>query len=202
VKEKYANDAKILEKALKTEPDNPRYWFYLAQSYRDSGQHKKAIQAYQKRATMGGWQEEVYVSLYHVALISDRIKLKDTLVMEAYSKAWETRPHRLEAVYELMKMLRIRNRHIMSFTYGNMAAQNFRDVDTLFVNVPIKKWLFIDEYCMAAYYVGQPELALENSKALIESETFNELPEEEQTRLKANHQYYVDAVNERKSKDA
>lgn len=200
VKEKYANDAKILEKALKKEPDNPRYWFYLAQSYRDSGQKRKAIEAYQKRATMGGWEEEVYVSLYHVALLSDEMKMKDTLVLQAYSRAWETRPHRLEAVYQLMRMLRIRGRHILSFTYGNMAAQNFRDTDTLFVNVPIKKWLFLDEYCMAAYYVGQFELAAENAKGFLDSEDFKLIPEEEQQRLINNYKFYTDAIEGRKTK--
>jgi len=194
IKEKYAKDAKILEKALRKEPNNARYMFYLAQSYRDSQQYEKAIAAYKKRADMGGWDEEVYISLYTVALLSEVQNRNSNEVINLYSKAWEYRPHRLEAVYSIMKTLRLQNRHILAFTYGNMAAQNYRDIDVLFVNTPIKKWLFIDEYCMSAFYVGQYQLAYENMIKLLESDTFKEIPESEQIRLKDNFKYYEEKV--------
>ena len=66
--EKYSKDAITLEQALEKEPDNSRYWFYLAQSYFDSQQWEKSENAYMKRAQMGGWPEEVYYSLYRVAI--------------------------------------------------------------------------------------------------------------------------------------
>ena len=40
--EKFQRDINLLSKALEQEPDNVRYWFYLAQSYRDGGQKAKA----------------------------------------------------------------------------------------------------------------------------------------------------------------
>ena len=199
VKEKYAKDAKILEKALKDEPGNPRYQFYLAQSYRDSSQTNKAIEAYKKRAAMGGWDEEVYISLYHVALLMDQVGRKEEDVFYAYSRAWEFRPHRLEAVYYLMRYLRMNKRYVLAFTYGNMAAQNAREGDVLFVNVPIKKWLFVDEYCMSAYYVGQYQLAYDNAKTFMESEHFKEVPAEEQERLRNNFAFYEEAINKKKN---
>jgi hypothetical protein len=80
-----------------------------------------------------------------------------------------------------------------------MAAQNFRDIDMLFVSAPIKKWIFLDEYCMAAYYVGQPHIACENAKKLMDSDTFLEIPTEEQERLKKNFSYYESKINEAKN---
>uniref|UniRef100_UPI0035B3860B glycosyltransferase n=1 Tax=Aestuariivirga sp. TaxID=2650926 RepID=UPI0035B3860B len=65
--ETYRRDAKILERALRSEADpflKTRYTFYLAQSYRDCGEPEKAITHYLDRARLGGWQEEVFVSLY------------------------------------------------------------------------------------------------------------------------------------------
>jgi glycosyltransferase involved in cell wall biosynthesis len=200
--EKYANDAKILEKAFKKEPDNTRYAFYLAQSYRDSQQKEKAIKAYRRRANMKGWDEEVYISLLQVALLLEETQRPVKEVIEAYSLAWECRPHRLEAVYYLMRLLRLNNRYVLAFTYGNMAAQNYREVDVLFVSAPIKNWMFMDEYCMAAYYVGQPQLAYENAKKFIESDRFKEVPEEEQARLLKNFSYYENKVNETEKKDS
>ena len=60
--EKYTRDAEQLEEALKKEPENSRYQFYLAQSYFDSQQFEKSREAYQKRTQMGGWEEEIYYS--------------------------------------------------------------------------------------------------------------------------------------------
>src|SRR6185436_20920707 len=63
---KYQDDVAVLERALATETDPfliSRYTFYLAQSYRDCGEREKALSNYLKRAEIGYWSEEVYVSL-------------------------------------------------------------------------------------------------------------------------------------------
>jgi hypothetical protein len=101
-----------------------------------------------------------------------------------------------------MRLLRLNNRHVLAFTYGNMAAQNYREIDVLFVSAPIKNWMFMDEYCMAAYYVGQHQLAYDNAKKFIESDTFKEVPLEEQARLLKNFSYYESKVNETQKKDS
>jgi hypothetical protein len=74
-KEKYSRDAEVFEDALFNtesrfyEPDNQRYQFYLAQSYFDSQQWQKSFEAYSRRVTMGGWEEEVYYSLFRLGII-------------------------------------------------------------------------------------------------------------------------------------
>ncbi len=40
IQKKYLKDALVLEEAVKEEPNNSRYVFYLAQSYRDYGDYK------------------------------------------------------------------------------------------------------------------------------------------------------------------
>ena len=54
--ERYSRDAQIIEGALRTETDPlliSRYTFYLAQSYLNSGDRDRALENYQKRATLG-----------------------------------------------------------------------------------------------------------------------------------------------------
>ena len=48
---------------------------------------------------------------------------------------------------------------------------------------------------MAAFYVGQYQLAYDNMSKFIESDTFKEIPESEQERLKDNFKYYEEKVN-------
>jgi len=69
----YAKDAALLERALPDEPQNARYSFYLAQSYRDAGQLDRARDAYRRRAAMGGWDEEVWYSLYEIGSLAARL---------------------------------------------------------------------------------------------------------------------------------
>jgi CubicO group peptidase (beta-lactamase class C family) len=53
-------------KGLEENPKNDRYTFYLANSYRDHGDHDKAIEYYKKRIDIGGWYEEIWHSYYSI----------------------------------------------------------------------------------------------------------------------------------------
>ena len=55
---KYRKDALVLERGLLDEPDNIRYRFYLAQSYRDCNDYDNAIKNYKIRADAYGFDEE------------------------------------------------------------------------------------------------------------------------------------------------
>lgn len=59
-------DIAILEAEL-ARPGDARCWFYLGNSYRESGQHDKAIAAYKRHIALGGWEEEVYCSLLYAS---------------------------------------------------------------------------------------------------------------------------------------
>ncbi len=63
---KYERDVAVLEDALKKEPDNTRYTFYLAQSLWQSKKLEAALEIYKKRTQMGGWDEEVWYSLLQI----------------------------------------------------------------------------------------------------------------------------------------
>ena len=99
--QKYLKDAMVLEKALIDEPDNSRYMFYLAQSYFNAGEYQKAKVAFQKRSTMGGWDEEVYWALYRVAQLTQTLDKDVPAANEAFKKAHQYRPRRAEPLFHL-----------------------------------------------------------------------------------------------------
>jgi glycosyltransferase involved in cell wall biosynthesis len=199
LQEKYANDAKILEKALVDEPNNTRYMFYLAQSYRDSDQYEKALDAYIVRANAGEWDEEVYYSWYMVAKIMEKMNRPAEEVIAAYSKAWEYRPQRLEAVFHVMRKLREQNRFVLAFTYGEMAIKTPGTKDILFVEPEIWQWRLIDEYSIAAYYIGHPEIAYEKTLAIVNNKAlFSTIHPQEQERLKKNLNFYKEGMERAK----
>lgn len=200
LEEKYSNDAKILEEALIKEPGNERYMFYLAQSYRDSEQLEKAIESYQKRIDMGGWEEEVYYSKYMIAKISEKMGKPDNELSELYSKAWEYRPSRLEGVFHTMRKLRDQGRHLVAFAYGDVAIKTKGTSDILFIEPEIWQWRLLDEYSLAAYYIGNPEIAMEKTSAILNAPFFRDIAPAEQARLKKNMDFYKKGSEEKSKK--
>ena len=98
--DKFERDIRLLKEALKEEPNNNRYYFYLAQSYKDTGDIDNAIENYKKHITIPGWDEEIWYSHY---MISKLFLLKNMPEEAEYwaMKGFSYRPVRAEALYHL-----------------------------------------------------------------------------------------------------
>lgn len=90
-KQKFINYAKLLLEQIELEPDEPRWYYFLADTYRNIKERefdKKAIDFYLKRISMvGGNEEEVYVSGLMVASLRKKlynIYDYDTLLTSIY----------------------------------------------------------------------------------------------------------------------
>ena len=198
VEEKYAKDAEILREALEKEPDNTRYMFYLAQSYRDSNQPQKSLEAYEGRVAAGGWPEEVYYSMYMVARLKEVMSYPVNEVVEAYSRAWEFRPERLEAVFHAMRKLREQSRWVLALAYGEAALQRVGTRDILFVEPEIWQWRLLDEFSICAFYAGRVDSAAEKVTAIVNAPFFKDLPERERERILKNSENFNRVLSSQK----
>lgn len=121
--EKFSRDAEILERHLARHPHDARAQYYLAQSHRDvarctgdpveqTRRYDLARRAYDARAVMGGWDQEVYSALLEAAkcreALCDDSPVEFSRVLDAYLRAKEARPQRAEALYHAMRFARAR----------------------------------------------------------------------------------------------
>lgn len=203
---KYYNDALTFEKALITTPKEElnidlqrRYTFYLAQSYRDAGMLNRSMEFYEKRSQMGGWEEEIYISKYWVAKIKHSLEKPDSEIIDAYLSAWESRPTRLEALYNLIKFLGSRKRYASAFALSTIAMKSAPCTDILFVEDEIWKWRMPDEHSVLAYYNGNPEEALNMTNLIIKSKIFENIPQIDQERINKNLSFYEEAIEKKKA---
>ncbi len=183
----YLRDIEVLERAVKDAPDNTRYRFYLAQSYRDAGKAEDSIRVYRERIAMGGWDEECWFSLLQVAVLEERRGAAPGEVREAYFTAYQARPRRAEPLCELARYHRLRGEHALAHLYAQQAASMTRPDDILFVDESVYAWRALDELVVSAYYVGamtQGRAALE--KLLQESR----FPEAQRERIEGNRPFY------------
>jgi glycosyltransferase involved in cell wall biosynthesis len=156
---KYENDAKVLEEALKREPNNSRYRFYLGQSYRDGGNYEKALENYKIRAGMGGWEEEVYFSLFRVAELQEALKTDANTIIDSYLKAYTYRPQRQEALFGLVRWYSINHRFEEGYQLAKKGIGAPIPKDVLFIDYTIHDWRLLLEYSVCAYWTERYEEA-------------------------------------------
>ncbi|MBH2010364.1 MAG: glycosyltransferase family 2 protein [Xanthomonadaceae bacterium] len=166
---KYLHDAKVLEQALQQETDpglTTRYLFYLAQSYRDAGQHALAIHWYNQRIDAGGWPEEVWRSKYETGLLHE-ILGKHQLAKQFYLDAFEYRPTRAESLHSLGKMCNLRKEFFQAYLFLNHASKIPLTKDVLFVSKDVYDYEIVFELSISAYWVGDYRLSIKLCEQLI-----------------------------------
>ncbi|MET7844977.1 glycosyltransferase [Streptomyces sp. NPDC005356] len=151
--DKFKRDARLLSAELERDPGNPRTVFYLAQTMRDMGRKEEAIAMYERRAAMGGWVEELYFSQLQGGVLKAEMDdwpgAMDTLV-----QAWETRPQRLEACYELCSRLRLMGRHRAAYAFAAAGLDRPVPDDLLYVSPWVYRWGLLFEFSISAYWAG------------------------------------------------
>lgn len=154
---KYQKDVQILEQGLIDEPNNVRYVFYLAQSYRDAGMLEKALENYQRRISLGGWDQEVFWSKLEVALLQERLGMPAEVYEESYWEAFRFRPTRVEPLYHLMNALRHEGDFQRAYEIGLTAITIPLSKDILFVQKWIYDYGLLLEQSICAYWIGNYE---------------------------------------------
>ena len=154
---KFVKDAEILEKALMENPNDSRYVFYLAQSYFCAGEHRKALDNYEKRISLGGFKQEVYWSYCQAGILREMLGFPKEAIVEWYRKAFQFRPSRPEALYQLAHYYRRSGDYESGYRVARLAADIPPSSDILF----LQQWMHdygIDlELSICAYWIGRVE---------------------------------------------
>jgi glycosyltransferase involved in cell wall biosynthesis len=189
----YRRDAILLERALIDEPDSSRYVFYLAQSYRDAGELELAIRNYERRAAMGGWVEEVWYSLYQVAVLKELLERPWPETMAAYLAAHQLRPDRAEPLFRVGAYYRRREEHHLAHLFLARAHEiPCPPSDRLFVERLLYGYGIAFEHAVASYHVGDHAGAIDANNRLLRSDV---LPAELTEHVVRNRRSSVDALS-------
>lgn len=149
--DKFKRDINLILDALEKESSNERYWFYLAQSYRDDGQHEKAAQAYKKRVALGGWDEEVWNAQVNYAHCLETLGDEAGFIRELLI-AYNMRPQRIEVLYDLAKHYRIKGMNAPAALFAEAGLEAPYSKDALFVSDYVYTVGMKEEYSIAAFY--------------------------------------------------
>jgi len=174
VAEKLERDLSLLLQDVKQNSANARAVFYLAQTYSDLGRRDEAIGLYERRAAMGGWDQEVFYAMLRAGVL--RAEIGDwPAAMATLVSAWEFRPSRLEPLYELASRLRVRGEHQTAYLFAQRGIDRPQPEDILFVWPWVYRWGLLFEYSIGAYWAGEYRTALAACEQLL---SLPDLPEE------------------------
>jgi glycosyltransferase involved in cell wall biosynthesis len=104
--DKFARDKRLLEEEILRGDDNSRNRFYLGQTYENLGFSELAIEQYKVCVSKSAWDEEKYVALLRAGRLT-RSKHQGTEALTLFLQAHETCPDRSEALYEIVKELKV-----------------------------------------------------------------------------------------------
>jgi glycosyltransferase involved in cell wall biosynthesis len=150
--DKFERDIQLLLKGLEDEPDNSRYMFYLAQSYKDTEQWEQAIYWYQRRIDAQGWEEEQWYCMFQLAEMKSRLQHPWPEVLSAYLAAFDARPVRLEPIYAIVKHYRQAGQYFQGYLYSSIVMKGipYPENDRLFIDRGVYEHLLLLEHAACA----------------------------------------------------
>jgi glycosyltransferase involved in cell wall biosynthesis len=164
---KFLKDIAMLEDDLEKNPNNARSVFYLAQSYRDGNFFEKAIELYETRVEMGGWDEEVFWSLYQIAALQERLGKDRETVLAAYSRAFNYRPSRAEPMYRIASYQRRQGYPYHAYLIANLGMKIPLPRDLIFVESWIYDFGLGLEYALCCHQLKRYEECFNTCLALL-----------------------------------
>jgi glycosyltransferase involved in cell wall biosynthesis len=193
---KFERDLRLLKIELERDPGDVRAMFYLAQTYRDMGNHRLAIEWYLRRAEAGGWDEEVWYAVYSAARSYRDLGEDDAFVRLAL-RAYGMRPSRAEPLYELARYYREQGRYDEALTVAELGAAIPLPVDeTMFVHTGVYSHAFALETSIAGYSSAHPARRAAARAACASLATDREAAPSVRTIARRNWMYYAKSAAE------
>lgn len=156
--DKFERDIRLLKQGILEEPNNGRYYFYLANSYFNTGRHEESIPYYRKRIELGGWHEEVFyahLNLGHAYMTIGQPELAICTWMNGYN----LHPARAETIYEITKYYREKGKQRIGMAFCQLGKSiPYPKNDTLFIHNDVYDTGFDYEMSVLGHYTGLPNL--------------------------------------------
>ena len=158
--DKFTRDIRLLTDGLIQNPNNDRYTFYLANSYKDSQQYENAIETYKKRIELKGWNQEVWYSYYCIGLCYKELNdMKNAIFywLEGYNYL----PERIENLYEIIHYYRTNGNYVLVDVFYNMAQRsrdNINEENQLFFKKDVYDYKIDYEFSISGFYSNQQKI--------------------------------------------
>jgi hypothetical protein len=144
-----------------------------------------------KRAELGGWNEEVFYSLYQAGRIMEILNKNIDDIIKVYFNAYQSAPYRAESLWAAARLCRLNIRFDQAYTFAKQGLKCRCPEGALFIAAPIYEWMLLDEFAIAAYWAGHFKESRQASIALLQSGRF---PPDQKERIEANLKFATEEL--------
>ena len=190
--DKFLRDIRLLEKGLEELPNNDRYLFYLANSYKDSNQYEKAIETYQKRINVGGWIEEIWHSYFSMGKCWKSLGNMNNAII-AWMNGYQAYPNRIENLFEIIEHYRYEGKNRLAYLFYSIADRMRNDHperEYLFMQKDIYDYRLDYELSILGYYVNLDNHDLKSVSMKVLSNPF--VANNTITNVFSNYKFYAE----------
>jgi glycosyltransferase involved in cell wall biosynthesis/predicted GH43/DUF377 family glycosyl hydrolase len=165
--DKFERDIRLLTKGLEEDPNNSRYLFYLANSYKALKQFEEAIKWYKVRIAKEGWYEEVWYSKYMIGECYEEMGKWDQ-ALSYYLEAYQYNSERAEPLSHISKYYLSTAQFGLAYLFAKEGSKiPYPHNQSLFINHDVYNYLFDENISIAAFYAAKPEEGLEAINRLM-----------------------------------
>ena len=155
---KYKEHAELLLEYIKENKD-PRWVFYLAQSYRDAQMHEEAIKWYKKRVEIEeGYWEERYVSQLMIGTIMSQTNAPIGERLNELAKCSMLDQNRAEHFIQMIQIYQSQKNWIMAYALSSYVWDNRREnpfpKSRLFLNHATYERAILDVHILSVSWLG------------------------------------------------
>ena len=181
---KYLSHAHLLEKYLANDRTDPRWIFYIAQSFYDSASLKdnqdeneerlrRSIKYYKERVSRtDGYEEERFYSQYRVGSIMATLEYPWKDVQQELLKAYSMDPLRGEPIKVMVDYYFRLGEWNLAYLYSKFMKVNFHNKNPyptrlLFIDQSLYNWKILETHSAVCFYLGKKDEAKSNYTELL-----------------------------------
>lgn len=206
---KYKSHAFVLEKYIDENRQDPRWIFYLAQSYHDSAsvsdnfeenqeRLRRSLKYYRERTErLDGYAEEIYYAQFRIGTIMRNLEEPWNLTHQELLKAYAMDPLRGESIKVIIDYYLQMGEWHLAYLYTKFAKENFHGKNPypnrlLFVDEALYVWKFAESHAAASFYTGRKEEAKASYEEIVKlSKTHTQFfTPEDYKKIEMNSQFF------------
>lgn len=165
--EKFRKDAEVLAEALKTDPKNSRYVFQLAGCLEAAGDDEKALKYFSERSQMGEWKMEVFISLYRMGIIQQRLSFPADQYIQNFVQAFRICPTRAEPLYCLADHYMNTQQYLLGYLLSKFALSLPPQTDHYFTQFKVYEYGLLSQLAECAFRINQYQESYEALNQLL-----------------------------------
>lgn len=186
---RWSRDLDLLNRDLTDDPNDPRPHFYLGQTHECLGQYAQALAFFEKRATMGGYFDEVYEAKFRIGKMKAHLGHPWAEVQQAYLDAFLHDPRRAEPLHAIAEHYHGKDQHAITRIFASAAAKMEKPATDLFLDEDVYTWKAADLAAISSFYSGHKAAGRDFAEQAVSF-----LPDDE--RLRANRAHFAQSAGE------